>query len=195
MTEQTLERSGSPTGFHIMMPPGWVRYLADDEGKKALIAKTSARMRELGRPDLDAQARTLVEVQWRRLRTLRISAVYLPGETTEPTPPASIAVRQHVAGPGADFHASVRSIADTAPEEIETPVGLISRWQTDSPGEGELSQIRSRQIGYAFALPGEGERRGLIFVAAIPYPADADPQMVESLTNLIDTVMETFRWR
>ena len=86
MTGQTATQT--PTGFHIMMPPGWVRYLVDDEGKRALLRQTSARMRDLSRPDLDAQARTLVEGQWRKLITSGVTAVYLPVETTEILPPA-----------------------------------------------------------------------------------------------------------
>lgn len=195
MNEQILEQREAPTGFHIMMPPGWSRYLADDEGKKALIAKTTARMKELGRPDLDAQARTLVEAQWRKLRATRVTAIYLPGDTSEPVPPASIAVRQHVAGEGVDFHGSVRAMAGGAVESFDTPIGVISRWQSDTAGTGELAEVRSRQIGYAFAVPDADQRRGLIFLAAIPYPNDADPRMVTALTELMDTVMETFRWR
>ena len=101
MTGQTATQT--PTGFHIMMPPGWVRYLVDDEGKRALLTQTSARMRDLSRPDLDAQARTLVEGQWRKLIASGVTAVYLPVETTDILPPASIAV--HYTVTWTSFHA------------------------------------------------------------------------------------------
>lgn len=183
-----------PTGFHIMMPPGWQRYLVNDSGKRALVQKTSERMKALGRPDLDAEARTLIELQWRRLIRTGVSAVYLPGEAEEVIPPASIAARQHVAA-GTDFATSVRAQADGACDEFHTPVGAVLRWQVDVEPEQEAGRIRSRRIGYAFPFPEPDTRRGMIFVAAIPYPEDADPQMLEVLTELLDTIMETFRWR
>lgn len=193
MTERTATQA--PSGFHIMMPPGWVRYLVDDEGKRALITQTSARMKDLSRPDLDAQARTLVEAQWRRLVQTGVTAVYLPVETTEILPPASIAVRQHVAPAGVSFEASLRTVAGSTLEAFDTRIGRILRWRSEAQGKGDLSSIRTRQIGYGIALPGGGDRRGLVFVAAIPFPDGADPVMVEAMTELSDTIMETFRWR
>lgn len=192
MTEQTATRA--PSGFHIMMPPGWARYLVDDEGKRALITQTSARMRDLSRPDLDAQARTLVEAQWRRLVKSGVTAVYLPVETSEILPPASIAVRQHVAEPGRTFEQSIRALAGATLEAFDTQIGRILRWRSEAQGTGDLSAIRTRQLGYGFALPGS-DRRGLVFVSAIPFPDGADPALVEAMTELSDTIMETFRWR
>jgi len=194
MTVSENVQTAAPAGFRISLPPGWSRYLVDDEGKRALIHKTSARMKALGRPDLDAEARTLVEVQWRRLLASRVSAVYLPGETEEVLPPASIAARQYVAEPGADFHTSVRALSKNIAETIETPYGPVTRWESDEQGEGDFASIRTRRLGYGFGLPGENVRRGMVFFASIPYPDDADPLMVSALTELVDTVMETFRW-
>lgn len=192
MSERTV--APAPSGFHIMMPPGWARYLVDDEGKRALISQTSARMRDLSRPDLDAQARTLVEAQWRRLLRSGVTAVYLPVQTTEVLPPASIAVRQHVAPAGMSFEASVRATADGTLEVFDTPLGRVLRWHSEARGKGDLAAIHTRQIGYGFGVPGS-DRRGLVFVAAIPFPDDAEPRMVEAMTELCDTIMETFRWR
>lgn len=192
MTGQAATQT--PSGFHIMMPPGWARYLVDDEGKRALLRQTSARMWELSRPDLDAQARTLVEGQWRKLIASGVTAVYLPVETTDILPPASIAVRQHSAQPGRTFEESIRAIAGAPVESFDTRIGRILRWRSEAQGAGDLSAIRTRQIGYGFALPGS-DRRGLVFVSAIPFPDGADPAMVEAMTELSDTIMETFRWR
>ncbi|GAB3603734.1 hypothetical protein [Microbacterium aureliae] len=185
----------SPTGFHIMMPPGWARYLVDDEGKQALIARTSARMRELSRPDLDAQARTLVEVQWRKLRAAGVTAVYLPGAADPVLPTASIAVRQHVAPAHIDFAGSLTAVTSAPVERFETQIGTVLRWVEEVRGEGEIAEIRSRQVGYGFPLPGPGERRGLVFLASTPYLDDTSADMVAALTERVDTIMETFRWR
>lgn len=197
-----------PTGFHIMMPAGWQRYRVDDEGKRALTAQVSARMKALGRPDLDVEVRLLVAAQWRRLIETKVSAVYLPGPRDEgELTPASIAAIRHVAPKGKDFESSVRAMAGGPVERFETPAGLFLRWVAYGKGAGELESVKSRQIGYGMPLPAgragagadagpEGaERRGMIFLASIPYLPDTDPVMLEALTEMTDTIMETFRWR
>jgi len=188
--------ASEPRGFHIMMPPGWVRYLVDAEGKRALVARMTARMRELSRPDLDAQARTMIESYWRTLTKNRISAIYLPSDPSASGPmPLSIAVTQHMARPGTEFEASVRSFANAELESFDTRIGRIFRWVKDSRGADEFDGVRSRQIGYAFPLPGEGERRGVLFLSSVTYLDDTDPQLLALLTETSDTIMETFRWR
>ncbi|NUS40563.1 MAG: hypothetical protein HOP97_02905 [Terrabacter sp.] len=185
-----------PGGFHIMMPPGWARYLVDAEGKAALVAQTSARMRQLSRPDLDAQARSLIQSYWQTLTKQRISAIYLPSDAGEHALPLSIAVKQHAAPDGVAFAASLPALAGGAPiERFETPIGDVLRWQKDSRGRDEMAGVTSRQLGYGFPLPIAGDRRGMVFLASIAYPDDAAPDAVALVTETADTIMETFRWR
>ena len=185
-----------PRGFHIMMPPGWVRYMIDAEGKRALVAQASARMRELSRPDLDAQARTMIESYWRTLTSQRISAIYLPTDSATGAPaPLSIAVKQHMAPDGSSFEESLPTLANATIERFDTQIGVVLRWQKDSRGEGELDGVRSRQVGYGFPLPFEGDRRGMVFLSSIAYVDDTDPTTLALLTETSDTIMETFRWR
>lgn len=178
-----------------MMPPGWVRYLIDAEGKRALVAQASARMRELSRPDLDAQARTMIESYWRRLTAHRISAIYLPAAPAAEGAPLSIAVKQHAAPAGARFEDSLPDLAGASIERFDTPIGVVLRWQKDSRGEGEFDGVRSRQIGYGFPLPIDGDRRGMVFLTSIAYVDETDPATLVLLTETSDTIMETFRWR
>lgn len=196
----SAQQTGAPTGFHIMMPPGWARYTVDDAGKRALIARISERMKALGRPDLDAQSRTLVEGQWRQLLATKASAVYLPGEREDDVvTPMTIAVRQFSAPAGRDFETAVRALARVAVDRIEGPYGPILRWTNAQNGTGELAEVRSRLIGYAFPLPAASDSssssRGLVFLTSIPHLSDTDAEMVDGLTELSDTILETFRWR
>lgn len=185
----------APSGFHIMMPPGWVRYLVDADGKAALVAQATSRMRQLSRPDLDAQARSMIQSYWQTLTRQRISAIYLPSEAGDEGLPLSIAVKQHAAPEGAAFEASLPALAGAPIERFETPVGMVLRWQKDSHGHDEMAGVTSRQIGYGFPLPIAGDRRGMVFLASIAYPDDAAPDAVALLTETSDTIMETFRWR
>lgn len=187
--------SAAPGGFHIMMPPGWVRYLVDAEGKAALLAQTAARMRQLGRPDYDAQVRSMVQSYWQTLARQRISAIYLPSDAEEGTLPLSIAAKQHAAPEGVAFAASLPALANAPIERFETPIGPVLRWQKDSRGRDEMAGIISRQIGYGMPLPIPGDRRGMVFLASIAYPDDAAPETVALITETSDTIMETFRWR
>ncbi|MBT2516694.1 hypothetical protein J7E29_04550 [Streptomyces sp. ISL-90] len=192
----TQRATGAPTGFHIMMPPGWTRFIVDDEGKRQLVARMSARLKNAGRPDLDAQARTLIEVQWRRLLSIRASAVYLPGERDdEVLTPMSIAMKQFVSPPDVTFESAMRSLAGRPVDVVTAPWGPIFRWQSTERGTGELAEVQSRQIGYGFPLPGEHPRRGLLFFTSIPALADTDATMLGALAELSDSIMETFRWR
>ncbi|MFS2243108.1 hypothetical protein [Microbacterium sp. OR16] len=67
-----------PGGFSILFPSGWTRYFVDDEGRKALTSRLSAQIRALGRPDLDVEARMLINQQWKQLQGRRVGSIYLP---------------------------------------------------------------------------------------------------------------------
>ncbi|CAN7183633.1 hypothetical protein LJR045_000422 [Microbacterium sp. LjRoot45] len=153
-------------------------------------------MRELSRPDLDAQARTMIESYWRTLKANRISAVYLPSDPEGGGAPLSIAVKQHVAPPGRPFADSLRALASGASvETLDTSIGTVLRWVKDAHGTGEFDGVASRQIGYGFPLPGADEHRGMVFLASIAHVDDADSSYLDLLTETADTIMETFRWR
>lgn len=185
-----------PRGFSIMMPTGWSRYRVDAEGRAAFQGKAVARMKALGRPDLDVQLRLLISEQWKQLERTRAFAVYLPDEeTSEWRPPVSIAARKIAGVEGTDFDSEVRRRFDVVPERIATPLGDVLRWRTAHSGSGELAEVRTVTLGYGFAAPVPEPRLGLVFVAVLPHPVDADPEVIEGSVELVDTIMETFRWR
>lgn len=192
-----------PTGFHLMTPPGWQRFMADEVGKHAMISQLSSRMREANRPDLDAQARTLVEVQWRQLQKAKATAVYLPGARDDDTmTPMSIATRQFVAPPGIEFATALRDFAKTDLERVEVPWGEVFRWTSVQSGRKELKDVQARMLGYGFPVPGMPApapgapgARGIVFLTSIPYLGDTDPELIQGLIDISDAIMDTFRWR
>lgn len=208
----------APSGFHIMMPPGWKRYTVDVEGKRALVSVLSDRMKEAGRPDLDAQSRTMVESQWRQLEKSRATAVYLPGRRDDDlVMPMSIATRQFVAPRGKDFALALHEFAKVEPERIEVPWGEAFRWTSVQSGRGELAEVRARMLGYGFPLPaaeaddhavqdeprGPSEEpgqsgptgRGILFLSSISYLDETPTELVDGLVAVSDSIMDTFRWR
>lgn len=202
----------APTGFHIMMPPGWRRFTVDVEGKRALVSVLADRMKEAGRPDLDAQARTMVESQWRQLEKSKATAVYLPGRRDDDlVMPISIATRQFVAPPGAEFALALQRFAKAELERIEVPWGEAFCWTSTQSGRGELAEVRARMLGYGFPLPAERTddqtepsepsgssepaSRSILFLASISYLDETPADLVEALVALSDSIMDTFRWR
>lgn len=183
------------SGFRIMMPPGWSQYRVDDEGRKQFIAKVSARMKQLGQPELDVRLRMLATAQWRRLEQTRTHSIYLADREVEGLThlPLSIAVRQQVGQTG--FAEGLRSLTTAEIVTFDTAIGPILRWESTKPGEGELAGITVRSVGYGFPLPEENPRRGLVFSVSLPYPDDADPLLVDAAIELADSIMETFRWQ
>lgn len=187
----------SLSGFRVLLPPGWSRYRVDDDGRKAFIAKLSARVKQAGNPELDVRLRMLASAQWRRLEQTRTHSVYFADREIEGLAhlPLSLAVRQHMAPTGVVFADDLGTLTRAAIETYDTAIGPVQRWQSEKPGQDDTAGITIRAVGYGFALPGPGERRGLVFSGTIPYPDDADPALVEGATELIDSIMETFRWR
>lgn len=187
-----------PGGFSILFPPDWSRYFVDDEGRKALTARMSAQIRALGRPELDLEARMLINQQWKQLQNRRVGAVYLPdapaGGETAPLP-MSFALIQHRARPGTDFESSFREMARGRFEAFDTKIGRILRAESERRGEGDLKEVIGRQIDYGIPLPIEGDGRGMIVSASITTLDDTDADLVSGLTELADTIVETFRWR
>ena len=185
------------TGFRIMMPPGWSQYPVDEAGRQRFLAKVSERAKALRQPELDVRLRMLANAQWRRLEQTRTHSIYLADREVEglTSLPLSIAVRQHVSPVGADFAAGLKGLTSAEIVTFDTAIGLIRRWESSVEGSGDLAGITTRSVGYGFALPGEHERRGLVFVASLPYPDDADPLLVDAAIELADSIMETFRWR
>ncbi|WP_313355077.1 hypothetical protein [Microbacterium sp.] len=189
--------SDEPGGFSILFPQGWTRYFVDDEGRKALIKRMSAQIRALGRPDLDVEARMLINQQWKQMQARRVGAIYLPeaaGEESAPLP-MSFALIQHVARPGSDFESSFREMASGRLETFDTEIGRILRADSERRGKDELAEVIGRQIDYGIPLPGPGEPRGMIISASITTLDETDPALVAGLAVLSDTIVETFRWR
>ncbi|QMU97094.1 hypothetical protein FVO59_07535 [Microbacterium esteraromaticum] len=185
------------TGFRIMMPPGWSQYRVDEESRQRFVAKVSERAKALGQPEFDVRLRMLANSQWRRLEQTRTHSIYLADREVEGLAhlPLSIAVRQQVAPVGADFAAGLRGLTTAEIVTHDTAIGPIQRWESTVEGTGDLAGITTRSVGYGFALPGEQERRGLVFIASLPYPDDADPLLVDAAIELSDSIMETFRWQ
>lgn len=185
------------SGFRIMMPPGWSQYRADEDGRKKFVAKLATRMKELGHPELDVRLRMLANAQWRQLEQSGTHSVYLADRDVDGLVhlPISLAARQFMAPSGKAFAEGLGTLTRASIDTYDTAIGAIQRWESEIAGKEDTAGLTTRALGYGFALPGDRERRGLVFTASIPYPDGADPALVEGATELVDSIMETFRWQ
>ncbi|SDS22971.1 hypothetical protein [Agrococcus carbonis] len=186
----------SPTGYHLMLPPGWRGFPVDDDGLAQVQRFVSARFRAIGRPDLDAQMRQLLRQQWAALRAQLARQVFLRAEQDERMLlPMSIAVRQFVAPPPATFEQALATTTGTTLERFDTPAGPWFRGEREQRGQGELSMARSVTVLYGMPLPEPHQRKGLAFIGSVTHADGTDAELVRGHVELLDTIMETVRWR
>lgn len=185
-----------PAGYHLLLPPGWQGFSVDDAGLAAVQALMSARFKEAGRPDLDAQARRMLRQQWDGLRKQRAQQVFMRVEETEGTLlPMSIALRKHAVRDGGDFAQSLAQLTACSLDRIETPIGPVHRGERSVEGRGELREARSITVVYGVPLPPPHETRGLALFGTVVHLADTDPELVRGHVEILDSVVETVRWR
>lgn len=96
---------------------------------------------------------------------------------------------------GREFESAVRERYNVVPETLTTPIGPLLRWRSTHRGSGDWAEVQTVTLGYGFPAPAVRSRLGLVFVAVMPHPDDVDPAIIEGSVELIDTIMETFRWR
>lgn len=191
----------TPTSFRVLLPPGWRRFGVDDASRAALEAVIRERLKPAGRPDLDAQARSMVRRYWDRLQRTRAVALYLPTEQAAEVPlPMSIVASRYTAAPGRSLDADLRATVGVEVTRVELPAGPVLRWVSTGDGaDGEGADgddaVRSVTIGHVFPVPGDDPRHGMMLLTGIPHLADDGTDLLlEPLTFLSDAIAETFRW-
>ena len=186
----------TPTSFRVLLPPGWRQFGVDDASRAALEALIRDRLKPAGRPDLDAQLRSLVRQYWERLERTRAVALYLPADQATEVPlPMSIVASKYSAAPGRSLEADLRATVGVEVTRVELPAGPVLRWASTSAGADGDGGVRSLTIGHVFPVPGDEPRHGMMLLTGIPHLADGGTDvLLEPLTLLSDAIAETFRW-
>lgn len=184
-----------PQGYHLMLPPGWRGFPVDDEGLAEVQRLVGAKARAISRPDVEAQLRTVLRDQWQGLRSQLARQVFMQVDDTGRTLlPMSIAVRQLVAQGGADFAATLAGMTGTQPERFDLPIGPMYRAEREQRG-GPIDGAISVSVLYGLPLPAPHDSKGLAFIGTIGFLEHVDAQLVRAQVELLDTIMETVRWR
>lgn len=186
----------APTSFRVLLPPGWRQFGIDDASRAALEALIRDRLKPAGRPDLDAQLRSMVRRYWDRLQRTRAVALYLPTEQATEVPlPMSIVASRYSAAPGRSLEADLRATVGVEVTRVELPAGPVLRWASTGDGADGDGGVGSLTIGHVFPVPGDDPRHGMMLLTGIPHLADGGTDaLLEPLTYLSDAIAETFRW-
>ncbi|HEX6956025.1 MAG TPA: hypothetical protein VF156_14225 [Agromyces sp.] len=186
----------APTSFRVLLPPGWRQFGVDDASRAALEALIRDRLKPAGRPDLDAQLRSMVRRYWERLERTRAVALYLPTEPATQVPlPMSIVASKYSAAPGRSLEADLRATVGVEVTRVELPAGPVLRWTSTGDGADGDGGVRSVTIGPVFPVPGDDPQHGMMLLTGIPHLADGGTDvLLEPLAFLSDAIAETFRW-
>lgn len=188
--------SETPTSFRVLMPPGWRQFGVDDASRAALESLIRDRLKPAGRPDLDAQLRSMVRRYWARMKRTRAVALYMPTEQATSVPlPMSIVASRYSATAGRSLESDLRTSVGVELTRVDLPAGPVLRWASTSDRVDGDAAVRSLTIGHVFPVPGEDPRHGMMFVTGIPHLADGETDLLlEPLIFLADAIAETFRW-
>ncbi|GAB2693106.1 hypothetical protein BKA24_000252 [Microbacterium marinum] len=187
-----------PAGYTLLTPPDWGRFPATTEGRDELIRLMSSRFKAVGRPDLDAETRSMVHRQWQRMQSANVMEIFLPVEPArEGATPMSVAASPWVAA--GDFESDLRGRAgaERPVERVELPEpGTVFRWVAERPGPEGMAELFAREISYVVPFPGRAPRRGVLLMASIVHlGVEESGQALEAFTTLADAMVSTFRWR
>ena len=201
MNSLARELKGEPPApdptYSLIFPPGWAQFPVDREAEAQLIQNIRELYHDGGRPDIAADVRTRLHVYFRRLRSIKAKAIYLPIRRVDDLVlPVSIAAVPYTAPPGRTIPDSVAAVARAEVEEIAFPFATVYRWQETRDRVEREQGVSSETVTYLFPLPGENQREGILLTyAVLRLTEDADPQFTEVLIALFDAIMGTFRWK
>jgi hypothetical protein len=195
--------TGSPTGYALVLPPGWVRVplrSGTDEVLAGILDRTFA-----GLPaDRYGPLRSELEGRLRRqVRTARANGgldLYLPVERVHgATLAASFVVAEvsfddeRAPAPavlaallGKDGDESVVTVGGTVAVRSQRTTVAAPRDEDELPG--------SRRVEYLVPVPGDGRRWVTLAFSTVAPSGDGPDDLAGVLTDLFDAVVTTFRW-
>lgn len=207
LRDQLAGKSPLATPFRILCPPGW-RRVAPEEITGELTELAAQRLKDLGRPDLLLQLRSLAAEQRRSMLGANVLEAYLPPLAEHHALPAVLTVSTFVLPAGVDWGQALTRLARGASIAIadfaETAMWVWTREERFVDREQPV--IRSRARHFVVPVPEGGDRptRALQFVFTVLDPgANPDRQDVDATSEILptdamlevaDLILSTLRW-
>lgn len=193
-----LRGDGGVPPFGIVLPTGWMELQPTREAFQELGREASARFRTAGRPDLDAQLRSLVESASRQFLSRDPVRMYLPrpADGDAPVLPLTMTAARVTGPDGRSLDGWVSSLVAEHGAIRFGPGEAMVRWETSTAPRLQDRRVPIRSVSYLIPIPGTGRRRALQFTAVIPLgdPPEMPDEVIESLMLLCDAMISTFTW-
>ncbi|CAM5386590.1 MULTISPECIES: hypothetical protein [Streptomyces] len=205
----TVECRQSPRGFNLVPPPGWdviPLRVGTREAMDRIVRKAVAQLPP-GFPKDDIPKARLKLTREMKKVVRRAGAkggmtLYLP---TEPLHgivlPASIVASEPIeiprVRPNSGPEAVLAALASVTPgvETRELDGVAALRSERDIPGNGDEGvDVAHRQVEYFVPIPDSIPDRYLTFSFSALIAPGSDPPFYDTLVELFDAVMGTFRW-
>ncbi|MFI8206088.1 hypothetical protein [Streptomyces sp. NPDC085937] len=208
MTEQSLTRSAVPTGFNLVLPPGWGKVdLHEEVVNDSILALVDRSIDQLPK---DLPRDDVSKVRMELFKQLRKAArkasrangmmLYLPVERVRGSVvPASFVVSEPINATGAGFHSNQvinGVVAERGGSETVTVDGSAATRveRVVQPPEGSEIEFPSRRVEYILPLPGSPFPRWLAVTFSTVGDGKPNSDYSSALVDLFDAVMMTFRW-
>jgi len=187
--------------FRLVLPPGWVRHVPTNAAQQEDVRKASAIFMQAGRPDLDAEFRTMMAQVNQVMRNTKVFAVYRQQDVPmEELLPLSITASLLTAAHGKNLDGWVtEAFRLRGAVFLDDHVKHIVRWVTEAKrpsGASSIDGVGGHTITYVVPVPGTQRRKALVFTSTIVIPdGDVLPaEVLDELALLSDSIVSTFAW-
>lgn len=193
-------RYGIPA-FRLVLPPGWVAHLPTNSGQREDVRKASAVFMQAGRPDLDAEFRTMMAQANQGMRRTKVFAIYRQENVPlEELLPLSITASALDSPDAENLDAWVtEAFRLRGAVFLDENLKHIVRWSaaTARPaGASAIDGVGGRTVTYIIPVPGTQRRKALVFTSTVVIPdGDIIPaEVLDGIELLSDAMISTFAW-
>ncbi|CAL9532775.1 hypothetical protein SUDANB108_04102 [Streptomyces sp. enrichment culture] len=205
----TVEHRRAPNGFNLVPPPGWDVIPLHSGTREAIdrIVRKAVAQLPVGFPKDDIPKARLKLSQELRKVVRRASAkggmtLYLPTERLHGIAlPVSIVASEPIeiprVRPGSGPDAVLAALASETPgaeiREIDETAALRSEREVPADPEQGV-EVAHRRVEYLVPIPDSTPDKYLTFSYSALIAPGSDPTFYDTLVELFDAVMSTFRW-
>jgi hypothetical protein len=193
-------RYGIPA-FRLVLPPGWATHLPTNAGQQEDVRKASAIFMQAGRPDLDAEFRTMMAQANQGMRRTKVFAIYRQEDVPmEELLPLSITASALDAPVGENLDGWVtEAFRLRGAVFLDEHLRHIVRWSAEATrpaGAPAVDGVGGRTVTYIIPVPGTLRRKALVFTSTIVIPGGEviPAEVLDGIELLSDAMISTFAW-
>ncbi|MGV8882478.1 MAG: hypothetical protein ACOH19_10000 [Rhodoglobus sp.] len=197
MTEVDKARKPEIPAFRLLLPTGWEQIRVSEESEREILARLRAKVKKVGRPDLDFTLTATLKSAFRQLRSVDSVAIYLPLDVApDALLPMSITASQLVDPAGNTLDHRVAEVFRDFGGTFLGEDRKIVRWRRSKRHIEGFPEAINEQINYIIPVPGSARRRALLFSTSILQDAESsvDEDRFNLMVLLSDSIIGNFTW-